>query len=254
MQYFGFDRPSFQSDYFGFGSSVFDPVTLFTGGKQGVWLDPSDLSTMFKDAAGTQPVTTDGDPVGRLDDLSGNGNHATQTVSASRPTYRTDGILHWLQFDGVDDRLNITLASAVSAPFTIAMGEKRTGFNSTFNYLIDSAHPNKLSLYIFGENGAISVVRASSSFSSSANSPLNTAKAIFHSQVGMTGKLKSDSSATQTFTLTDSPVMTSITLMSTTGNTGNVKGNIYSFLLTNSDTYDNADIYDYVNKQSGVTL
>ena len=40
-------------------------------------------------------------------DKSGNGNHATQTVSTARPIYKTDGILHWLQFDGVDDYLNL---------------------------------------------------------------------------------------------------------------------------------------------------
>lgn len=80
---------------------------LFTGGKQGVFLDPSDLSTMFQDAAGTVPVTANGDPVGLIRDKSGNGNHATQTVSAARPTYRTEGILHWLESDGIDDYLNL---------------------------------------------------------------------------------------------------------------------------------------------------
>lgn len=84
----------------------FSPLDLFAGGKQGVWLDPSDLSTMFKDVAGTQPVTSNGDPVGLIRDKSGNGNHATQTVSAYRPIYRTDGILHWLSLDGIDDYLS----------------------------------------------------------------------------------------------------------------------------------------------------
>lgn len=237
-----------------FSSSGFNPLDLFTGGKQGVWYDPSDKSTLFQDVAGTVPVTKDGDPVALMKDKSGNGNHAVQTVSTARPIYKTDGILHWLAFDGIDDRLNITLSSAVSAPFTIAMGEKREGFNSTFNYLIDSAYPNKFSLYIFGENGAMSVVRANSTFTSGVNSPINTAKAIFHNQVGLTGKVKSNSSATQTFVLTDSPAITSITLMSTIAATGNVKGNIYSFLLINSDIYDNAEMYDYVTRQSGVTL
>jgi len=31
------------------------------------------------------------------------GNHATQATAAARPTYQTDGTLHWLSFDGVDD-------------------------------------------------------------------------------------------------------------------------------------------------------
>lgn len=105
MQYFGFDRPSFLSDYFGFGLSVFDPVSLFAGGKQGVLYDPSKLASLWQNAERTIPVTANGDPVGCVDDLSGNGNHAKQAVSAARPVYKTDGILHWLEFDGVDDDL-----------------------------------------------------------------------------------------------------------------------------------------------------
>lgn len=76
---------------------------LFLNGKQGVWYDPSDKSTLFQDVAGTVPVTKDGDPVGLIKDKSGNGNHATQSVSAARPIYRTDGLLHWLEFDGIED-------------------------------------------------------------------------------------------------------------------------------------------------------
>ncbi len=60
---------------------------------------------LWQDAAGTIPVTADGDPVGRVDDLSGNGNHAIQPVNAYRPAYRTDGVLHWIDPDGVDDYL-----------------------------------------------------------------------------------------------------------------------------------------------------
>lgn len=81
----------------------FNPLTLFKGGKQGVWYDPSDKSTLFQDVAGTVAVTKDGDPVALMRDKSGNGNHATQSVSTSRPTYKTNGALHWLEFDGVDD-------------------------------------------------------------------------------------------------------------------------------------------------------
>lgn len=84
-------------------SSAWTPASLFTDGEAGAWYDPSDLSTLFTDSSGTIQVTSDGDPVGKMLDKSGNGNHATQSVSASRPTYKTDGSLHWLAFDGVDD-------------------------------------------------------------------------------------------------------------------------------------------------------
>lgn len=84
---------------------------LFANGEQGAWYDPSDLSTLFQDAAGTTPVTASGQPVGRMLDKSGRGNHATQTVSASRPTYQTDGTLRWLAFDGVDDSLAVPISA-----------------------------------------------------------------------------------------------------------------------------------------------
>lgn len=52
----------------------------------GAWFDPEDMSTMFQDAAGTTPVTAVEQPVGLMLDKSGNGNHATQSITASRPT------------------------------------------------------------------------------------------------------------------------------------------------------------------------
>ena len=77
--------------------------TLFGSSEQGVWYDPSDLSTLFQDTAGTTPVTTAGQTVGLMLDKSGNDLDATQATAAARPTYQTDGTYHWLSFDGVDD-------------------------------------------------------------------------------------------------------------------------------------------------------
>ena len=63
----------------------FSPVRLFSSGEQGVWFDPNDLSSMFQDAAGTIPAAI-GQPVGLIQDKSGNGNHASQAAAAARPT------------------------------------------------------------------------------------------------------------------------------------------------------------------------
>jgi hypothetical protein len=93
---------------------VFTPADLFLQGEQGAFYIPRPVvngaQALFQDAAGTTPVTADGDPVGLMIDQSGNGNHATQTVSGSRPVYRADGTLHWLEFDGVDDFIDTGLS------------------------------------------------------------------------------------------------------------------------------------------------
>jgi hypothetical protein len=65
----------------------FNPASLFAAGEQGAWYDPSDLTTLFQDTAGTTPVTAPGNTVALINDKSGNGNHATQSILASRPTY-----------------------------------------------------------------------------------------------------------------------------------------------------------------------
>ena len=67
--------------------ATFSPASLFATGEQGAWYDPSDLSTLFQDDAGLTPVTAAGQSVGRINDKSGRGNHATQSNAAQRPTY-----------------------------------------------------------------------------------------------------------------------------------------------------------------------
>lgn len=42
------------------------PIGLFAAGEQGVWYDPSDMSTMYQDSAGSTPVTAVGQPVGLI--------------------------------------------------------------------------------------------------------------------------------------------------------------------------------------------
>lgn len=60
---------------------------LFAASEPGAWYDPSDMSTLFQDSAGTTPVTAVEKPVGRILDKSGRGNHATQVTTTKRPVY-----------------------------------------------------------------------------------------------------------------------------------------------------------------------
>jgi len=87
-------------------AAIFSPLSLFSTGAQGAWYDPSDLTTLFQDSAGTTPVTAVGQPVGLVLDKSGRGNNAFQVTAASRPLLQQDsnGYYHLL-FDGVDDWL-----------------------------------------------------------------------------------------------------------------------------------------------------
>ena len=83
---------------------AFDPATLFASGEDGFWYDPSDLTTMWTDTAGTIQAAV-GDPVARIDDKSGNGLHATQATATDRPILRQSGSLYYLEFDGAGDNL-----------------------------------------------------------------------------------------------------------------------------------------------------
>lgn len=64
------------------------------------------------------------------------GNHASQTIAASRPTYRTDGTLHWLAFDGVDDFLSAvhSFPATTSLTTTLAATLKTTGFKNSISF------------------------------------------------------------------------------------------------------------------------
>lgn len=74
--------------------------SLFAGGIGGEFYLPFP-QFLFQDAAGTIPVTADGDPVRLMLDISGNGKHAQALSDAARPIYKTNGLLHWLEFDGI---------------------------------------------------------------------------------------------------------------------------------------------------------
>jgi hypothetical protein len=88
-------------------------------------IGPSDLgafyavhpSRLWKDTSGTDPVTADGDTVARIDDAGGKGEVLVQATPGARPVYQTDGTLHWLAIDGVDDVLFGTASDQLVAPW-----------------------------------------------------------------------------------------------------------------------------------------
>jgi len=70
-------------------STAWTPAQLFASGEQGVWYDPSDLTSMYTDRAGTVSPSVIGtvadQTIGKVNDKSGRGNHAVAPSDAARP-------------------------------------------------------------------------------------------------------------------------------------------------------------------------
>ena len=71
--------------------SSFYPLSLFANGEPGFWLDPSDLSTMYQDSAGTTPVTAVEQPVGLILDKSQGLVLGAELVTNGNPFVGTTG-------------------------------------------------------------------------------------------------------------------------------------------------------------------
>ncbi|MEM8649975.1 MAG: hypothetical protein AAGF54_05535, partial [Pseudomonadota bacterium] len=114
---------------------AFSVLSLFGSGEQGLLIDPSDKTSVFKDALGGTPAGT-GYPLGAVSDLSGNDNHFIQSSESSRPALKTDGSFWWIEPDGIDDFMSIS-ASAGS-----------------FNFLHDGTGGEIIAGVSFGEDDA----------------------------------------------------------------------------------------------------
>lgn len=136
------------------GSIPFTPLSLFSAGEQGAWYDPSDQTTLFATHDGTTPGVVVGNPVGKILDKSGRGNHATQSTLAARPTLQVDeNGNHYLLFDGIDDCLFTSAVDFTATDkMTVWVGMRLL---STVTQAITelSANPNT-------NNGAFGLVQA----------------------------------------------------------------------------------------------
>lgn len=63
------------------------PRSLFRSADAGFWFHPADTGSLAQDAAGSLAVTSVGQPVGRILDRSGRGQHATQASAGARPLH-----------------------------------------------------------------------------------------------------------------------------------------------------------------------
>ena len=80
-----FGKPSAQA------GAEFSPSVLFANGELGMVHAMSDIATLRQSSDGSGAVSSVSDPVGWIEDLSGNGNHSTQATNGDRPTMGVNG-------------------------------------------------------------------------------------------------------------------------------------------------------------------
>lgn len=122
----------------------------------------------------------DGDPVSSWSDLSGQGNHATQSTTAAKPLYKTN-IANGrpvVRFDGVDDFLTVANAASfdLATPTIFVVGTSSAGTRAfvgkvTFAGLTTDANRRKLQVTRAGattfafRSGADAALKTSSTLS-----------------------------------------------------------------------------------------
>ena len=122
----------------------------------GAYFDAQDLSTMFQDAAGTVPVTAMEQPVGKWLDKSGKGNHATQSVTASRPVISARYNL-LTKTEDFSDAVWVKTAMALSySPIQTPFGFKTVTKLSPTN--VNSGHTISQAIPYYIANNAFSFV------------------------------------------------------------------------------------------------
>lgn len=157
------------------GRPIWTPSELFKNGEQGAWYDPSDLSTLYQDAAGTTPVTADGDPVGlMLDKSRGLVLGPELAVKPSRiaanwtdngdGSYTSDGTSGYLRFNDIaNDGSSYVISFRTTAFTSGSVGEigSISQKSSTGEYssiaVLDTNGANFLSLSFAGTIDNISV-------------------------------------------------------------------------------------------------
>jgi hypothetical protein len=240
---------------------TFSPLSLFTAGEQGVWYDPSDFSTMFQDSVGATPVTAVGQVVGKINDKSGRGNHATQATAASKPILRQDGGgKYYLEFDGFDDFLataaiNFSATDEMTAVIgvrklrdsaTEVLLENGTGFG-TFRFFQFAASTD----WTYGSTGTLSA---------EATDPAGAAAPLTSVLAG-----KSDISGDAAILRVNGTQVRTVATDQGTGNYGNsamylgrrggttfpFSGNVYQLVVRGNTTTDLAPLETFVNSKTG---
>jgi hypothetical protein len=145
------------------GGGSASPASLFAASEPGAWYDPSDLTTLFQDSAGTTPVTTAGQTVGKILDKSGRGNHATQATLAQRPTYGINPIMgtrNLLTYTEQFDNAAWTKSNATITADTAVAPDGTTTADSILDTAVSNIHYCAQSMTALSPSGKTYTVSA----------------------------------------------------------------------------------------------
>lgn len=196
---------------------AFDPSQAFASGEQGIWLDPSDFSTMFQDSAGTIPVTATGQSVALLKDKSGRGNDVHNINASSHyPVLQQDGNgnyylqftssnSQWLERDWAPSTLNLFNGTGQKT-FIFAIGYKFDSTGDTQWVLTRTINAGQDGRYYWGRdssnNLALGFGTSGGNSGASTSSFTSTAIHVFSGQIdqssGSSEVLRVDAAASST--------------------------------------------------------
>ena len=112
-----------------------------------LWLDFSDISTLFQDTGATTPITADGQIIKRANDKSGQGRNATEATNG--PTYKT-GIKNGRSIgrgDGTNDVL-ATASFSIAQPLTLFGVVITTSIATTLVWMSQIGATSALQAYV----------------------------------------------------------------------------------------------------------
>lgn len=240
------------------GSRVasFNPLSLSPYG----WYDPSDLSTLWKDTAGTSPVTADGDLVARIDDKSGHGYHLTQSTSSKRPLYKTNGALRWLEFDGVDDMLGNSSFSYSGTTLYVAVAHNVSATPVGAGRLV--AFSNSLGQDYTSTDVCAAVIRRSgtmwsayrNAFKASVTVNLSVTSLIESWFDGTDHKIRSNGGSVTSSASTGSFSPTWLTIFNYANDAGEPCGGAFYGLVVCTANPNSSDLRTWLGAKAGLTL
>ena len=218
-----------------------------------LWLDGSDITTLFQDSAKTTPVTADGNVVGAWADKSGNGNDATRTPVANKPLYKTSiqNGESVVRFDGINDALLLGGMTVGVGSLTFFIATNPTSIAATLKYFID-IHVGRLIVAHTTDDAAFKVGWYDGAFDSVAAAQTGAQSLCWHFTSGGNGEVFRDGSSLGTAAYTAKAIGGNVGLFSEAdGSSKYVSGDAFEVIIYDSalSTGNRQAVETYLNNK-----